>query len=117
MLWSNDPVAQGIARLLGIDSAPPPARFADRTAIAPLAVIDTLEHPARSGDALAWCEQLAHFEADWLAPVREALQAGRLDALRLLAPGELGSAELHVRRQDLWKFWRKPAAMIALAPE
>lgn len=116
MLWSNDPVAQGIARLLGIDTAAPPAGFADRAAAAPLAVIDALEHPAKSGDALAWCEQLARFEADWLAPAREALQAGRLDALHLLAPGELGSAELLVRRQDLWKFWRKPAAMNTLAP-
>lgn len=117
MLWSSDPVAQGIARLLGIDTAAPPAGFADRTAAAPLAVIDALEHPARSGDALAWCEQLARFEADWLAPAREALQAGHLDALRLLAPGELGSAELHVRRRDLWKFWRKPGALTELAPK
>ena len=116
MLWSNDPVAHGIARLLGIEAAPPPAGFADRTAAAPLAVIDALEHPARSGDALAWCEQLARFEADWLVPARDALQAGRLDALRLLAPGELGSAELHVGRRDLWKFWRKPGALTGLAP-
>lgn len=116
MLWSNDPVAHGIAHLLGIDAAPPPAGFNERTAAAPLAVIDALEQPARSGDALAWCEQLARFEADWLAPTRDALQAGRLDALRLLAPGELGSAELQVRRRDLWKFWRKPGALTGLAP-
>ncbi|MDA8257371.1 MAG: hypothetical protein M0Z99_17380 [Betaproteobacteria bacterium] len=116
MLWSSDPVAHGIARLLGIDAAPPPAGFAGSSAAAPLAMINALEHPARSGDALAWCEQLARFEADWLAPARDALQAGRLDALRLLAPGELGSAELLVRRRNLWKFWRKPGALTGLAP-
>ncbi len=116
MLWSNDPVAHGIARLLQIEAAALPSGFADRTARAPLAVIDMLEHPARSGDALAWCEQLARFETDWLAPARDALQSGRLDVLHLLAPGELGSAELRVRRHDLWKIWRKPGTLTALAP-
>ncbi len=115
-LWSNDPVAHGIARLLQIEAAALPSGFAGRNVAATLAVIDALEQPARRGDALAWCEQLPRFEADWLVPARDALQAGRLDALRLLAPGELGSAELHVRRRDLWKFWRKPGALTGLAP-
>ena len=40
----------------------------------------------------------------------------KLDALRLLAPGELAAAELQVSRHDLWKFWRKPGALTALGP-
>jgi hypothetical protein len=115
-LWSDDPLARGIAHLLQIEAAALPAGFAERNVEASLAVIDALEQPAKSGDALAWCEQLARFEADWLAPARGALQAGRLDALHLLAPGDLGSSELLVRRHDLWKFWRKPVAMNTLAP-
>ncbi|MDP2811765.1 MAG: hypothetical protein Q8O34_16630, partial [Rhodocyclaceae bacterium] len=114
-LWSDDPVAQGIARLLGIDCVALPARFAGTAARAPLAVNDALEHSARTGDALVWREQLARFEADWLAPALDALRSGRLDALRLLAPGDLGAVELQVSRHDLWKFWRKPRALTELA--
>ncbi len=115
-LWSNDPVAQGIASLLQIDCAALPASFDSATASRPLAVIEALEQPARSGDALVWREQLARFETDWLAPALDALRSGRLDALRLLAPGDLAAVELNVRRHDLWKFWRKPRALTELGP-
>jgi hypothetical protein len=115
-LWSSDPVAQGIARLLQIEAGTLPTRFAGTSARRPLAVFDALEQSARTGDALAWRDELARFEADWLAPALGALRAGRLDALRLLAPSELGSAELRISRHDLWKFWRKPGAFTELGP-
>ena len=115
-LWSDDPVAQGIARLLRIESAALPTRFAGAGGRKTLAVHDALEHPARTGDALAWRDELARFEADWLAPALEALRGGRLDALRLLAPGELAAVEVRVSRHDLWKFWRKPRALTELGP-
>ena len=115
-LWSSDPIAQGIARLLQIDSARLPERFTPATARAPLAVFDAMEQPAGVGDALIWREQLSRFEAEWLAPALGALRSGQLDSLRLLAPGELAAAELHVSRHDLWKFWRKPRALTELGP-
>jgi hypothetical protein len=114
-LWSNDPVAQGIAHLLRIECSALPERFTGVDA-ATLAVFDALEHPARTGDALAWRDELARFEADWLAPALDALRRGRLDALRLYAPGELAAVEVQLRRHDLWKFWRKPAALTELGP-
>ena len=114
-LWSNDPVAQGIARLLQIGCSALPERFTHADASA-LALFDALEHPARFGDALAWRDELARFEADWLAPALEALRGGRLDALRLLAPGDLAAVELRISRHDTWKFWRKPGALTALGP-
>jgi hypothetical protein len=115
-LWSSDPIAQGIARLLQIDSARLPERYSHAAASAPLAVFDTMEQPAGVGDALVWRDELARFEAEWLAPALAELRSGQLDALRLLAPGELAAAELQVSRHDLWKFWRKPGALTALGP-
>jgi hypothetical protein len=115
-LWSSDPIAQGIARLLQIDSAHLPERFTPAAARAPLAVFDAMEQPAGVGDALVWREQLARFEAEWLAPALAALRSGQLDSLRLLAPGDLAAAELQVSRHDLWKFWRKPRALTELGP-
>jgi hypothetical protein len=116
MLWSDDPVAQGLARLLRIDCAALPARLNDTESRRTLAICDALDYPARTGDALAWRDELARFEADWLAPALDALRDGRLEGLRLFAPGELATTELQVSRSDLWKFWRKPAALTELAP-
>jgi hypothetical protein len=79
-------------------------------------VFDAMEQPAGVGDALVWREQLARFEAEWLAPALAALRSGQLDSLRLLAPGDLAAAELQVSRHDLWKFWRKPRALTELGP-
>lgn len=115
-LWSNDPVARGIARLLQIEGATLPGSYTSAAARRPLAVFDALEHPARSGDAIVWRDELSRFEAEWLAPALEALRGGRLGALRLIAPGELAAAELHVSRGDVWRFWRKPRPLTELAP-
>lgn len=113
-LWSNDPVARGIARLLRIDSATLPDTFRSTAARKPLAVFDALEQPARCGDAIVWRDELARFEADWLRPALDALRSGRLGTLRLIAPGDLAAAELQVSRRDLWKFWRKPRPLTDL---
>ncbi|MDZ4253233.1 MAG: hypothetical protein U1A72_11765, partial [Sulfuritalea sp.] len=80
----------------------------------PLAVVDRLEPSAGTGDAIVWRDELTRFEAEWLAPALDALRRGRLDALRLLAPGDLAAAELLVSRRDLWKFWRKPRGLAEL---
>ena len=114
-LWSNDPVARGIARLLQIEGATLPAAFTSAAAKRPLALFDALEQPARSGDAIVWRDELARFEAGWLVPALEALRGRRLGALRLIAPGDPGAAEVQLSRHDLWKFWRKPRALTELA--
>jgi hypothetical protein len=116
-LWSSDPVAAGVARLLGIAHAELPADFVATSARHPLAIHDAMESPARGADAIAWRDALEGFEAAWLAPALAGLRSGRLDGLCLLAPGELGSAQLQVGRSDLWKFWRKPRALSELAPQ
>ena len=113
-LWSDDPVARGIARLLQIDAAPLPSAWDSAAARRPLAVVDALAAPARRGDAIAWRDQLARFEAGWLAPALTALRSGRLGALRLVAPGEPAGAEFQLRRRDIWKIWRKPRALAEL---
>ncbi len=111
VLWSSDPVARGIARLLRIEHAALPPGFDAARGEAPLAIIDALDGPARSGDAMLWRDELARFEVEWLAPVLNALRAGRLAGLRLLAPDSHGSVELQVARRDMWRFWRKPRTL------
>lgn len=107
-LWAADPVLLGLAAWQGIACRPLPERYEALAGQATLALFDALAAPARLGDALAWRDALVRLEADWLAPALATLRAGRLDRLRLLAPGEHGSVELHIGRGDLWKLWRKP---------
>ena len=116
-LWSRDPVATGIARLLQIECAALPTGFSGTATRHPLAIHEAMEQPAGCGDALNWIAALEGFETDWLGPALGALRRGSLDGLRLLAPGELGSAELQIDRRDLWKFWRKPRPLSELAPQ
>ncbi len=47
-------------------------------------------------------------------PLAEALRRGRIDTLRLTAPGDRGTLVVANRRSDRWKFWRKPYAFDAL---
>ena len=102
----------GLALAQGIDAERLPSKFRIPPGRSTLALFDELAAPARLGDALAWRDALAGLEAAWLAPALAALRGGRLDALRLLAPGEPNNVECVVRRGDLWKFWRKPRALM-----
>ncbi|MBI5791851.1 MAG: hypothetical protein HZA63_10285 [Rhodocyclales bacterium] len=114
IVWGDDPVLRGIAQLFGAVSGALPEGFPASLPRNALALVDALEQPARTGNAIAWRDALADFEANWLAPAHAALRSGRLDALRLLAPGDLGSSELNLRRRDLWRFWRKPRPLTEL---
>lgn len=120
ILLADDPLATGIGRLAGIATATVPERFSPDVGNRPLAVVESLAGPARRGDGLAWRDALAGFEANWASPIRDALRSRRLDALRVVAPGEDVTIELTVTRRDLWKLWR-PArpfhhAFVADAP-
>lgn len=112
---ASDLLAQGAARFFGVPAQPLTERYPGPGAHAALVMYDTLETPARSGEAIAWQEALLALETGWLAPLLAELRAGRLDALRLVAPGETGSCALDLSRRQLWQFWRKPAPLTRLA--
>ncbi len=77
---------------------------------------DALLLPAQDLDAQAWRDGLAAIERDWLAPLAAALLSGRIEGLRISALGEEASLDLHIRRRDLLKFWRRPVALTRIAP-
>lgn len=107
-IWAADPVILGLARFRNIAATPLPPRFEPPPGKSILTLFDALASPARLGEALTWRDALMNLESAWLAPALDALRGGRLDALRLLAPGERNSVELVLKPRDLWKFWRKP---------
>ena len=78
-----------------------------------LLLLDALQAAAQYRDAWGWRDALLRLERDWFAPLLQALRQGRIDSLTLRAHGPKG-LELNIRRNDLWKFWKRPLPLSAL---
>ncbi|MFU2488833.1 hypothetical protein [Thauera sp. WH-1] len=105
---ATDPVSIGLARAAGLPVGAPDAAAA--LAQDTLVVLDSQRKPAQQLDLQAWRGGLEALERDWFAPLAAAFQHGRLDTLRLTAPGDRGTLQLELSRSARWKFWRKPYA-------
>lgn len=114
-VWSNDPLARGLALSSGIETRPRPASGADflrdaaraggpRDALH-LLVLPPPQDAARIGPD-AWREALAHLERDWFAPLFAATLEGAISAVTLVAVGALGGWSAAFTRGDRLKFWR-----------
>lgn len=115
VVWTADPVLQGLAKATHAAAAPRPLGFATAPGRL-LAVLDELAAPALALDAHAWRTALAHLETEWFAPALAALKRGDCETLTLVGLGPEASVELAVTRRDLWKFWRSPRPLAELAP-
>ena len=80
-----------------------------------LAVLDALRTPLALGDDAAWREGLAGLEANWFAPLLEALRTGRIGMLTLHAPDGRESLACETARGDLRRFWRRRQPLSAYA--
>lgn len=74
-----------------------------------LLMLDTLTAPALAGDWSAWLDAWHAIEADWLAPLLAALQAGKLDTLALVLGDGTRLLDLAASRGSLRKFWVQPS--------
>lgn len=109
---ASDPISIGLARAAGVAVTPPnPAGALTQDT---LVVLDVLRKPAQQLDLDTWRRELEALERDWFVPLANAFRAGRIDALRLTAPGDRGTLQLELRRSERWKFWRKPCGFDAL---
>ncbi|HEX6828937.1 MAG TPA: hypothetical protein VF104_08155, partial [Burkholderiales bacterium] len=112
-VWSDEPLAGGLARLAGIPCHALPASAAEwlreaGTDAEVLAVLDELGAAARGGAPGVWRETVQALEKSWFAPLAEALRARRLARLAISCPAPERSRELVMDAGDFWKFWRAP---------
>lgn len=117
VVWSDDPVIAGLSAHAGIPCLAPPGRF-HLASGAVLSHVNHLARPAQAYNALTWRLALLTFERDWLAPAIAALKKGECKALRLVGTGVHGmpkSVVFSLVRGNLWRFWRRPLALTALA--
>lgn len=111
-IQARDVLARGFARAAGLSATAPELAQALRADT--LVVLDELHDAARELDLARWQAALDALEAQWFAPLAQALRAGRLGALRLTAGGDRATLELDVRATDRWRFWRAPQGLDTL---
>lgn len=119
-VWSEDPLARGLARHAGLAAHPLPSQLTDVLAASgdhPLVLLDALQAPVLHERGDQWRERLLRLESDWFAPLRRELAGipgGRVRSLRLLAPCLYGLLEWQITRADAWKLWRRPCPLPGL---
>ena len=117
--WSNDPVLAGLCAAAGLPCLAPPERFQPASGRV-LAVMDSMEHPARTFDALGWREALLALERDWLAPALASLKKRECRELRVIGTSIAGIAgpqratAFSLTWNELWRLWRRPRPLTAL---
>ena len=121
-MWSDEPLAQGLARLAGLPSGPLLANGTELLALSgggeqllvlglPAPIPSTgLRTGLSQADAEAWQTALERLAHGWLTPLMAAVHAGTLTELTLLS--DTGTS-FHYRRRHRWRFWRRPRPLAA----
>lgn len=74
-----------------------------------LLVLDALLESALSNDWSRWLDGMRSFEANWFAPLLQALKAGTLDQVSLVLTNDARISQFTASRSSLRKFWVKPS--------
>jgi hypothetical protein len=123
-VWTDDPLALSLAICADASVHDVPtdagawmssARDASDARSEHLIVINDLVPAARYRDAESWRSRLLQLETSWIRPLIEAVSAGALTRLTLVAPSAASCWRFEIGRRDLLKFWRgaKPLAAYA----
>lgn len=120
-VWSDQPLATGLARAAGTPAHPLPDGLAGLLRLAspgtaPLVVLDSLLPPVLYEDSDGWRSAWQALDADWLAPLRQAL-GHPVRELNIIAPTIYGELHWSLRASDRWKFWRRSQPLAALAQQ
>jgi hypothetical protein len=121
---SDDAIATSLATVADIPAAALPADasawlashdHARNASHSHLVTLDELATAVSYDDAHAWRTRIEALEAQWFAPLVEALRKGRLSTLTIVALGAEASCRYTVNRTDLLKLWRRPQPLSAYA--
>ena len=66
-----------------------------------------LSQALQRGSLDAWRDALQGFEAGYAQPLWQALRSGKIEQLRIDAPGKEGIWQILLNRADAWAFWRR----------
>lgn len=113
-VFANEPVARGIAHACGLTLHPLPDGASELIQESQaeqdcIFIIDGGWCFSQYHDAGGWLDFLESLERDWIAPLLQALERGRIQSLSILVPGHQG---YHLKRWHLWRFWRRHARLL-----
>ncbi|HRD34522.1 MAG TPA: hypothetical protein PLR02_09730 [Rhodocyclaceae bacterium] len=112
-LVSNDLLARGLARSLGVATSKA-AGLPDGDTVV---MADELLRPSLFLDLGTWRDELQRLEQTWFAPLLAALKTRRVTQLNIVAPGDRASLEITLRPTDCLKFWRTAHTLESLLPK
>jgi hypothetical protein len=117
-VYSDDPLARGLALASGASAAPLPEDAAALLSTPSdsgrvLVVLDALSAPLAYGDGQAWSAQAARLERLWFAPLLAALRAERIGMITLHMGMADGGLSTETVRNDLRRFWRRSKPLTA----
>jgi hypothetical protein len=116
-VFSDNPLAIGLARTAGIPVHAKPAMLAAALAQAgerPLVVLDQLLPRVLYEDGEGWRSAFEQLDNDWFAPLQKAL-GKQVDRISLIAPTIYGDLHYTVDAAARWKFWKSAPAIQPMA--
>lgn len=115
---ADHPLARGLALASGAECRPLPASYADWLALHPqghqMVLLEDLLRAVQYEDPDAWQQGIRDLETNWFVPLAAAVRAGRVE-LDLQSSTIYGLLGWQVKRGDLWRFWRRPTTIGAIA--
>jgi hypothetical protein len=109
VVWSDHPLAAGLAMASGAAMRPLPdagsSQLQEMSFSNPLIVAASLPATAY-GDLADWRDGVAAIERTWFAPLLDGLRNGTLDALTLHGLGPDYGYSVTMMPRDLWRLWR-----------
>jgi len=118
-IWSDNPLAAGLAQVSKTPLAPRPATLAEflpQAGARPLVVLDQLLPRVLYEDGEGWRTVFTALENDWFAPHRKAL-GSKVDRLTLIAPCVYGELHYEIAGGERWKFWKKAQPLMSTAEQ
>jgi hypothetical protein len=119
-IWSDDVVARALAHATETPCAalPPSAThwLEQATPGDHLIVHDRLRGAAQYADHGGWLDAAAALDAEWFAPLLDAVKRRRLAELVLWLPGSVFSYSCTITPTDLWKVWRRARPLADYVP-
>lgn len=119
-VWSDNPLATGLARAAGIASRPLPASLHEFLGQASdshhLIVFDQLLGPVLYENGDDWRSAWQTLDSQWFEPASSAL-GRQIEALDIVAPTIYGQLGWTLNGSDRWKFWRKGRPLATLAQQ
>ncbi|MDP3537780.1 MAG: hypothetical protein Q8S26_03660 [Azonexus sp.] len=120
-VWSNNPLAIGLARAAGMPVHPTPEGLVSMLTLASpetsqLVVLDNLLPTVLYEDCEGWRTSWQALEANWFLPLRGRL-GRQIETLSIVGPTIYGELNWTLRGKDRWKFWRKGQPLAAMATQ